>query len=198
MSDVAKSSSKMLNCFDILQDIFLFFSKSAPRWASLALGDDVAKTVLKKHRYRDVLKSLTNITLTSDKKEEMNRAKGLKKKLESFEFVLILTIWEHILRPFYMVDGDKRQDITEENLRVKVFLPLIDTALVQLNNRFIGLQKVVDKFNFLNPHVILQSSEDNLVKATYDFILYYEKDISSDFTRQMLSLKEARKKNCCK
>lgn len=195
--------------------------------------------------------------LTSDKKEEMNRAKGLKKKLESFEFVLILTIWEHILRPFYMVskklqsidsnldnaceclksaisiiqnlrekyeelvasatnlcnswgisvnnnqhrriysknvygdlDGDKRQDITEENLRVKVFLPLIDTALVQLNNRFIGLQKVVDEFNFLNPHVILQSSEDNLVKATYDFILYYEKDISSDFTRQMLSLKE--------
>ena len=187
----------------------------------------------------------------------MNRAKGLKKKLESFEFVLILTIWEHILRPLYMVskklqsidsnldnaceclksaisiiqnlrekyeelvasatnlcnswgisvnnnqlrriyskifygdlDGDKRQDITEENLRVKVFLPLIDTALVQLNNRFIGLQKVVDKFNFLNPHVILQSSEDNLVKATYDFILYYEKDISSDFTRQMLSLKE--------
>lgn len=51
--------------------------------------------------------------------------------------------------------------------------------------------KVVDKFNFLNPHVILLSSEDNLVKATYDFILYYKKDISSDFTRQMLSLKEA-------
>ena len=48
LSDVAKSSSKMLNFFDILQDIFLFFSKSVPRWASLALGDDVAKTVLKK------------------------------------------------------------------------------------------------------------------------------------------------------
>jgi len=156
--------------------------------------------------------------LTSDKKEEMNRAKGLKKKLESFEFVLILTIWEQILRPFYVVskklqsvdpnlhnackclrsaitiiqnlrendeelvtsathlcnswrisvnnnqrrqvyskhffgdlDGDRRQDVTDENLRVKVFLPLIDTALVQLNNRFIGLQKVVDKFNFLQP-----------------------------------------------
>jgi len=274
LSDVAKSSSKMLFFFDILQDIFLFFSKSAPRWTSLALGDDVAKIVLKKvcttrwesrhnavfalkYRYKDVLKSLTNIMLTSDKKEEMNRAKGLKKKLESFEFVLILTIWEQILRPFYVVskklqsvdsnlhnaceclqsaitiiqnlrenyeelvtsathlcnswgisvnnnhrrqvyskkffgdlDGDRRQDVTEENLRIKVFLPLIDTALVQLNNRFIGLQKVVDKFNFLQPQVILQSSEDDIVKATYDFILYYEKDISSDFSRQMLSLKE--------
>jgi len=43
-----------------------------------------------KYRYKDVLKSLTNIMLTSDKKKEMNRAEGLKKKLESFEFVLIL------------------------------------------------------------------------------------------------------------
>jgi len=204
----------------------------------LALGDGVAKIVLKKvcttkwesrhntvfalkYRYKDVLKSLTNIMLTSDKKEEMNRAKGLKKKLESFEFVLILTIWEQILRPFYVVskklqsvdsnlhnaceclrsaitiiqnlrenyrelvtsvthlcnsqwrqvyskhffgdlDGDRRQDVTDGNLRVKVFLTLIDTALVQLNNCFIGLQKVVDKFNFLQPQVILQSSEDDL------------------------------------
>lgn len=32
-----------------------------------------------KYHYKNVLKHLTNIFLTSDKKEEMNRAKGLKK-----------------------------------------------------------------------------------------------------------------------
>lgn len=37
---------------------------------------------------------------------------------------------------------------------------------------------------------MLQFSEENLVKATYDFSLFYEKDISSDFTRQVLSINE--------
>jgi len=37
---------------------------------------------------------------------------------------------------------------------------------------------------------MLQFSEENLVKATYDLIIFYEKDISSDFTRQVLSIKE--------
>jgi len=48
LSDMAKSTPKMLNFFNIVQDLFLFFSSSAPRWATLALGDDVAKVVLKK------------------------------------------------------------------------------------------------------------------------------------------------------
>lgn len=69
-------------------------------------------------------------------------------------------------------------------------MPVIDTALVQLKYRFLGLQEVVDKFNFLQPQNMLQFSEDNLVKATYDFIIFYEKDINSDFTRQVLSIKE--------
>lgn len=48
LSDIAKSTPKMLNFFEIVQDLFLFFSNSAPRWATLALGDEVAKIVLKK------------------------------------------------------------------------------------------------------------------------------------------------------
>jgi len=46
--DLAKSTPKVSQFFDTLQDIFLFYSKSAPRWASLTLGDSVAKIVLKK------------------------------------------------------------------------------------------------------------------------------------------------------
>lgn len=69
-------------------------------------------------------------------------------------------------------------------------MPVIDTALVQLKNRFLGLQEVVDKFNFLQPQNVLKFSEENIIKATYDFIIFYEKDISSDFTRQVLSVRE--------
>ncbi|KAL4098227.1 hypothetical protein QTP88_022871 [Uroleucon formosanum] len=241
LSDMAKSTPKMLKFFNIVQDLFLFFSSSAPGWATLALGDDVVKIVLKKvcttrwesrhnavfalkFRYKDVLKSLKSIILTSDKKEENNRAKGLKKKLESFEFVLIIFIWEQILRPFYLVskkmqsietnlhiaceylqlavtsienlrdnyeclvnsatdfcnswgipvnnitkrkvfsktffgdlDGDKRHDIAQENLKVKVFLPVIDTALVQLKYRFLVFELALrghdEKSNSENPGV---------------------------------------------
>jgi len=82
--------------FDTVQDIFLFFSKSAPRWVSLALGNDTAKIVLKKvcttrweakhnavyalkTRFIAVLKSLTTMSLTSNKSDEKLMAAGLKK-----------------------------------------------------------------------------------------------------------------------
>jgi len=45
-------------------------------------------------RFIDVLKSLSNISLTSQKKEERNIANALKKKLEKIEFVLLLCLWE--------------------------------------------------------------------------------------------------------
>jgi len=75
--------------------------------------------------------------------------------------------WRRIYSKHFFgdLDGDKRQDITEENLKntVKIFLSLINTALVQLNNCLIGLQRVVYKFNFLQSQVILKSIEDNFV-----------------------------------
>jgi hypothetical protein len=49
-----------------------------------------------------------------------------------------------------IIDG--RLDINEENLRVVVFLLLIDTAIFQLKERFKNLKY----------------SENDIVKATYD------------------------------
>jgi len=56
-----------------------------------------------KDRYIDVLKSLTNISLPSQKTEERTKSIGIKNKIGSFEFILLLTIWENILRPLYTV-----------------------------------------------------------------------------------------------
>lgn len=281
LSDVARSTTKVSSFFDTIQEIFNFFSKSGPRWASLSFGDNVAniikKKVLKKvcvtrwearhdavyvlkDRYIDVLKSLTNISLTSRKTEERTKSIGLKNKIESFEFVLLLTIWENILRLLYSVskllqspnttlhqacellencvrsikslrtnydeivasskilcskwgistqpkshrrvfakkyfdeinhvDEDRRIDITEDNFRVTVFLPIIDTALSQLQGRFEGMKTVHNNFEFLTPTVIKDSEESELLKSAYDFVQFYQKDISSDFPRQLLSLKE--------
>ncbi|XP_025207826.1 52 kDa repressor of the inhibitor of the protein kinase-like [Melanaphis sacchari] len=204
---------------------------SAPRWATLALGDDVAKIVLKKvcttrwesrhnavfalkFRYKDVLKSLTISKKMQSIETNLHIAceylqsavTSIENLRDNYECLVnsatdLCNSWgipvNNITKRkvfsktfFGDLDGDKRHDITQENLKVKVFLPVIDTALVQLKYRFLGLQEVVDKFNFLQPQNMLQFSEENLVKATYDFIIFYEKDISSDFTRQVLSIKE--------
>ncbi|XP_060846259.1 zinc finger MYM-type protein 1-like [Rhopalosiphum padi] len=273
LCDLAKSTPKVSQFFDTLQDVFLFYSKSAPRWASLALGDSVAKIVLKKvcttrweakhkavyalkTRFIDVLKSLSNLSLTSLKTDEKLKASSLKKKIESYEFVLLLTIWENILRSFNLVskklqssnihlhsacnylkeatssitnlrdkyeefvnssnilcnqwgipiqsivrrriyskrffddvDGDRRLDITSENFKVLVFLPIIDTAIVQLRERFNSLYEVTNRFDFLLPQNILMFCEKDIMKAAYDFQLFYKDDISTDIIRQILCLK---------
>ncbi|KAF0705425.1 zinc finger MYM-type protein 1-like [Aphis craccivora] len=43
------------------------------------------------------------MSLTSTKTKERNTSLSLKKKLESVEFVLLLCLWEYILRPLHVV-----------------------------------------------------------------------------------------------
>lgn len=91
---------------------------------------------------------------------------------------------------FDEVDGDRRLTITTENFKIKVFYPIIDTVVMQLNIRFKAMDNVCKTFDFLNPNNLLCLREDNIVKESYDFIQTYKDDISSDFTSQILSLKE--------
>ena len=61
---------------------------------------------------------------------------------------------------------------------------------MQLNIRFKAMDNVWNTFDFLNPINLLCLSENNIVKESYDFIQIYKDDISSDFTGQILSIKE--------
>ncbi|XP_008183115.1 uncharacterized protein LOC103309443 [Acyrthosiphon pisum] len=276
--DAAKSSRKVQSFFEIVQDIFNFFSSSGPRWTDLAFGEEegtvIRKVVLKKlcatrwearhnalyslrMRFVDILKALTKLQLTSTKKNERDMALALKKKLESPEFILILCVWENILKsmqfvskklqsvdlhlqqaldqlntaisdiklmrenydtivdkakkmcdswsiPFTFhqsrerysklfpgeIDGDRRLTITQDNFKVTVFYPVIDTILSQLKFRFTGLNTVCDYFRFLIPFSMISMTKELLIRSTYDFIEKYRDDISSDFTRQIVSLQD--------
>ncbi|KAL4083682.1 hypothetical protein QTP88_028998 [Uroleucon formosanum] len=278
ISDAVRSNQKVQFFFDTVQAVFNFFSSSAPRWATLAFGEGnaskIKQTVLKKvcstrwesrHlsvyalkvRFIDVLKSLSNISLTSLKREEKNIASTLKKKLENIEFVLLLCLWENILRPLYgvshslqrkntnlhnacqhlyeanciiqnlrneyddliltshnmcdkwgiskdyhevrskfairhfdEVDGDRRINVTTENFKIRVFLPVIDTVIFQLSNRFNAFKEITENFDFLQLIILVNLSEDDLIKASYDFDQLYKNDITSDLTRQLLSMRE--------
>lgn len=197
------------------------------------------------------------MSLTSNKKEERDASMSLKKKLESVEFVFLLCLWEHILRPLHGVsktlqnpqtnlhnacinlenakknienlrnsyddimlecvdlcnkwgisinfhvkrqrfairhfdefDGDRRLSVSNENFRIKIFLPVIDIVLFQLNLRFKGLRKVTENFDFLFPPSLIALSDNELAAASMDFFNLYQSDISSDFTRQLLCIRD--------
>lgn len=87
------------------------------------------------------------------------------------------------------LNGDRRLNTTEENFKVKIFFPVLDTVLSQLISRFQGMHDVIEDFNFLNPIILSTQTDENIMKASYDFCLTYKDDINSDFPRQMLSLK---------
>jgi len=277
ISDAAKSTREISSFFETVQDIYNFFSSSAPRWSQLALGEEesskLRKKTLKKmcatrwearhnalfslkQRFVDVLKAFTRIQLTSTKKDEINIATALKKKIESAEFVLLLCVWEKILKSLFVVskilqsvnidlqqafellknahadilrcrnefsifvdnsktvcklwnipfeflnkrqrfatkfydefDSDRRLTVTEDNFKVAVFYPLIDTTLQKLKERFVGMQTINDNFSILIPYTMTTIPEEELIRSAYDFINKYSDDINSDFTRQILSLK---------
>ncbi|KAL4152705.1 hypothetical protein QTP88_000538 [Uroleucon formosanum] len=224
ISDAAKSSKQVTSFFETVQSIFNFFSSSAPRWSILAFGEADAKKIKAKvlKKFIDVLKALTNISLTSSKTDEKisskkdtnlhNACENLKqatstiKELRNNYHTLMETAkcmctkWGipqefhvHRLkfgrRYFDEVDGDRRLDISEDNLRIKVFPPVINTVIFQLDNRFQGLKKVIEYFDFLNSFSLINSTEDDIIKASYDFVNFYNVDISSDFTRQLLCIK---------
>lgn len=54
-------------------------------------------------------------------------------------------------RHFDEVGGDCQLSIIQNNLRIKIFLLIIDTVVFQLDSRFQSLKKVIEYFDFLNP-----------------------------------------------
>ncbi len=120
-----RSKVVMGNFFDTIQSVYAFFHSSGIRWNELEnvlrQGDlfkpkSESITIKRvcdtrwearhsavlalKMRYIDILKALTKIILTSSKRDEIAEAKGLKKRIENFQFINILVFWEKILRCF--------------------------------------------------------------------------------------------------
>lgn len=48
---------------------------------------------------------------------------------------------------------------------------------------------VADSFGFLTPTTLLKLNDSDIIKYSYDFVLKYENDITSDFARQLIALK---------
>jgi len=82
------------------------------------------------------------------------------------------------IKHFEEIYGDRRLNVTEENFKVRVFSPVINTVIFQLSNRFKGLKEVTENFYFLQPTALVGLSEDDLLKSSYDFTQIYKNNIS--------------------
>ena len=77
-------------------------------------------------------------------------------------------------------NGERLQD-PELAFKTQVILPIIDTALFQVQSRSEGLHLVSGSFSFLYPKFLLQLSDANLNLAAQKFQETYSADIDSDF-----------------
>ncbi|KAF0703312.1 zinc finger MYM-type protein 1-like, partial [Aphis craccivora] len=124
ISDASKISPSISRFFETVQNEFNFFSTSGPRWASLAFGDNTASKIIKKCALSD-----GNLDILH-KKDERDMSKTHKNKIESSEFVLILYIWENILR--YLNTVSKILQSTEISLENASML--LDKAIQNMQN----------------------------------------------------------------
>ena len=114
INDAVRGVEDISKFFDTVQSIYTFFGYSIRQWNLLADISSESVVTLKKlnpvrwssrvrsllalkHRYADVLKACVKIALESKNRDELLQATALKKKLESFEFVVILVMMSYIL-----------------------------------------------------------------------------------------------------
>lgn len=65
---------------------------------------------------------------------------------------------------------------------------MFDAVCGELNNRFIGLYRVCEIFEFLNPKTLVTLPQDQLFKCAENLIAHYKDDISKDFPIQIINL----------
>lgn len=127
-----------------------------------------------------------NIAASNDQIVEDSRALCMKWNIP---FKLNETHQRYAIKYFDEVDSDRRLTTTDDNFRVTIFYPVLDTKLLQLKVRFKGMKTVCDNFDKLMSEILTSMSQEFIVKSSYDFIAKYKDDIISDFTRQLIIIK---------
>ena len=88
---------------------------------------------------------------------------------------------------FDELSEDQRLADPEQRFKVGVFFVCIDTAVVQLDNRFHGMNAIAERFCCLNPMLLVDASDDQLATSAEKMAQIYASDISAEFPSQLLS-----------
>ena len=152
INDAVKDMPHNEEFFTTLQEIFNFFGNSLNRWRELQTSGDSSFLTLKKlcttrwtsrldsvralrDRYVHILKVLTRLSLVSENTKEKNTAIGLLKKMETYEFIVFLVMWERILRAFHSTSRELQSKNMDLSTACRL-LKCIENELQYLRDNF--------------------------------------------------------------
>jgi len=135
LRDAAECCPEMQSFFGTVENVYKFFGSSAPNWALLMAfdnGNDVKSYTLKhlsltrwesRHKsvqaliaqYCSILRSIAHLKLTSHDAEIRRTATRITENITTFEFVVLLILWEQILRCIYANIYSQNQRICQQH-----------------------------------------------------------------------------------
>lgn len=154
LNDSVSDITEMIVFYDLINQIYVFFSESLPRWQSLKDRPAspshescmVSKTLKRlcptrwssrydcllavKCNFTSVLCCLTNIILTSSKSREVVEATAIKKQMTSFQFVLMLVFQSKVLERINVTS----KTLQKEDVSIDEAIVLLDSSLTQLKD----------------------------------------------------------------
>lgn len=134
------------------------------------MGSKATAVYALKVNYIQVLKYLTNIILTSNKNDEKNTAVSLKKKMASFEFVILMTTWEKVLKPLSVVSEILQSPQTSLHQAVE-YLQVCIEAIQKIRNAYEELvSSVTELCSKWGISIINENKRKKFAKRQYDSI----------------------------
>ena len=94
-------------------------------------------------------------------------------------------------RRFDELSEDTRLTDPEGSFRVNVFDVTVDTVTTQLQQRFIAMKHLAEKFSVLNPDVLAQSNDQQALQRAEALQREYEDDLSPTFPMQMVCFRSS-------
>uniref|UniRef100_A0A3B3RTZ4 HAT C-terminal dimerisation domain-containing protein n=1 Tax=Paramormyrops kingsleyae TaxID=1676925 RepID=A0A3B3RTZ4_9TELE len=152
LNDAVKNISEMERFYETIEHIYTFFGNSIKRWTMLTGivttdGSDHPNVTLKRlcptrwssrfeslsairYRYVDLMKALTKIALTSDKRDERNEAVGLMKSMEKFSFIFLVVVQAKVLETVNAVSKTLQKTDTD----IQTAMQLLENSIQILSD----------------------------------------------------------------
>jgi hypothetical protein len=155
LRDAAECCPEMQSFFGTVEDVYNFFGFSAPNWALLKAfgeGNDVRSYTLKhlsstrwesRHKsvqaliaqYCSVLRSLAHLKLVSHDAQVRSNATRITENITRFEFIVLLILWEQILRCIYAVSKQLQSKSVNLSTATRLLKEAVD-FVCELRSKF--------------------------------------------------------------
>uniref|UniRef100_A0A8C5Q7S8 HAT C-terminal dimerisation domain-containing protein n=1 Tax=Leptobrachium leishanense TaxID=445787 RepID=A0A8C5Q7S8_9ANUR len=146
IQDAVADIAEVTSFFDVVHNLYTFFGESVRRWAFLSSFTSESSVTLKRlcptrwssrhdsllalrFRFVDIMQALSKLILLSSNPKERDDAANLKKKMESFEFVLLVVLQTKIFSHVNIIS----KVLQSKDMELSSAVQLIQNAVTALS-----------------------------------------------------------------